>query len=364
MMAKSVCDEGDYVGWNCLRRLEKGAGMRHSWLAGIAIFAACLTGARADDSELAVRRKIESEANNALRSGNVEKLEAMASEFRVKRSRTPSGVWKLTYFYRGIESAVTADNRDDPNPGKAPLATADAWQRAYPNSPSAKYAKGAILAKRAWLIRGHGFAGSVPEAAWQPFREGMEAARVYLESVKSVASADPAWYCEMANIAKAQSWPVDRFEAFATEVLERHPYYYQALGCTAEYWSPRWGNASAKAVESFADRAVEKTRKEDGSSVFARTYWSISSNEVDPALFGTNLSAWPKVRQGFKDLIERYPDPWNINHFARFACLARDTRQFNELASRIGSTPMQEVWGSTLYQRCVAAAAEIRPGPR
>ncbi len=163
--------------------------MRRSWLAGIAIFAACLTGANAGDSELEARRKIESEANNALRLGNVEKLEAMSADFRVNRSHTPSGVWKLTFFYKCIESAVTADNRDDPNPGKASLATADAWQRAYPNSPSAKYAKGAILAKRAWLIRGRGFADSVPEAAWKPFREGLEAARVYLESVKSVASA-------------------------------------------------------------------------------------------------------------------------------------------------------------------------------
>ena len=78
--------------------------MRRSWLAGLAIFAACLTGASAGDSELEARRKIESEANHALRSGNVEKLEAMSSDFRVNRSRTLSGVWKLTFFYKGVES--------------------------------------------------------------------------------------------------------------------------------------------------------------------------------------------------------------------------------------------------------------------
>jgi hypothetical protein len=39
-------------------------------------------------------------------------------------------------------------------------------------------------------------------------------------------------------------------------------------------------------------------------------------------------------------MIDDFPDPWNINNYARFACMARDWATVEQLAGRIGDKPV------------------------
>ena len=313
----------------------------------------------AQDSETAVRDKIRLEVRSAVFAGEIDKLEAWAVEYRTKKSKTPSGLWKLALFYSGIEEAVAGlEGSKNPQTIAYLADTIDLWQKKYPDSPSAKVVKGLALQKRAWMIRGNGYANTVASEAWRPFQEGIEQARAYFESVKASASIDPGWYCEMANIVKAQHWPRKQFDVFAAELLARHPDYHQAVFCTAEYLSPRWYFESAKALEIFADKAVEATRKEEGNALYARIYWAISDGKADTQVFGENFYMWPKIRAGFNDMIVRYPDPWNINHFAKFACLLGDKEQFAKLAERIGAVPLQSAMTQGFYNQCKALAGK------
>ena len=223
----------------------------------------------------------------------------------------------------------------------------------YPKSPSAMVANGLIMQERAWMIRGHGYANTVSPEAWVAFGKAIEEVRKYFETIKGDASADPGWYCEMANIAKAQHWNRARFDNLLSELLDRHPYYYQALFCMVEYLGPSWYYENAGSIERFADQVVQKTEAEDGKSLYARIYWfMIDPPYADPSIVGENFAIWPKMKVGFEDLVSRYPDAWNLNNFAVYSCMAHDKKKTAELLTKIGNLPMISAWPEHLFGYC------------
>jgi hypothetical protein len=59
------------------------------------------------------------------------------------------------------------------------------------------------------------------------------------------------------------------------------------------------------------------------------------------------------MKKGIDDVLARYPDAWNLNNFARFACLRGDKEKTAELIRRIGPEPMMQVWQARRnYERC------------
>jgi hypothetical protein len=52
------------------------------------------------------------------------------------------------------------------------------------------------------------------------------------------------------------------------------------------------------------------------------------------------------MKKGIDDVLKRYPDQWNINNFALFACLAKDKKMAKELLDLIKEPPMLQVWKS------------------
>lgn len=307
----------------------------------------------AAQNDLLVRRALRASSAAALLAGDVAGLEAQSSTDLRERARTPSGLWKLAFFYRGIGDAVRGTIRSR---GRSAvdrlLAVADAWHRAYPASPSAEVARAVILEQRAWSIRGTTTAVRVPKRAWAPFRQAVAETRAYLESVKPQASADPGWYCVMANVALAQGWQRAEYEAFVRELLARHPYYYQGLFCAELYLLPRWYYRNARDLDAFAEQAVARTRSEDGRSVYARIYWAAIGTDPDPAVVGRDFAVWPKMKAGFDDLVARYPDAWNLNHYAMYACFAGDRRELATLMPRVERMPLPTAWPRGMYDEC------------
>lgn len=41
------------------------------------------------------------------------------------------------------------------------------------------------------------------------------------------------------------------------------------------------------------------------------------------------------METGFDDVVRAYPDYWNLNNYAKFACLADDKPKTKELTTRI-----------------------------
>lgn len=70
--------------------------------------------------------------------------------------------------------------------------------------------------------------------------------------------------------------------------------------------------------------------------VYTRIYWSASQQEFGDAVFAASSANWQNVKRGINDILTRYDEPWNLNNFARFSCLAGDRPLAADLIARIG----------------------------
>jgi hypothetical protein len=305
--------------------------------------------------ELAERRAIREAAAKAFTDSDFAKLEKFAAEYRSSKARTPSGTWKLTRFYHGVEDTIGSEFEASPGGFDKVKAKIDAWAKKYPQSPAAHIAYSALLMKHAWSIRGIGLADTVPPEAWAPFARDMRLARQSLERFKAVASVDPHWYENMLLIATAESWDRQRFDALLNEALDREPYYYDTYFSALEYLLPQW-HGDEQQIEDFAEDAAGRTAKVEGRGMYARIYWYASQRHFKSGLFAYSRVDWPKMKAGFDDVIARYPDEWNLNNYAHFACLAQDQPKMEELFKRMGSQPIPEAWEDNLYEPCKMSA--------
>ncbi len=158
-------------------------------------------------SELEVRSSIEASVQKAFLSRNYALLESEATEFRSTKARTPSGIWKLTVFYWGINKAIERETNYNPQNFDAVYSIAAGWVAAYPKSPTAHIVESRVMYNQGMAFRGRGFANEVNPAAWQPFTELVAKAKDNLEKYKAVASVDPEWYLTMLTVARLQRSP-------------------------------------------------------------------------------------------------------------------------------------------------------------
>jgi hypothetical protein len=297
------------------------------------------------ETDLEQRTAITEATRRSFLAADFAALEQAANVYRTEKSRTASGLWKLSAFYAGIDEAIDAYEKQSEQDVAfdALEKTVGDWIAKYPDSPTGHIVRSMVLTRRAWAHRGSGYASTVSDEAWPKFREYVAAARTNLEAHKVVASVDPKWYEEMLIVARAQGWDQDQFEKLLDEALDREPLHYQTYFMALEYLLPKWGG-SLDGIEEFAQGAVRKTSQLEGQGMYARIYWFASQTQFKNDIFNNSLVNWPQMRTGFEDIISRYPDPWNLNNFAYFACMARDKAKTAELLERIGTSVVRQAW--------------------
>ena len=295
-------------------------------------------------------------ARSAFGRSDFQELNERTRSYRIKKPRSASGLWLLTFYYAGLEQAIHVERRQQENPDRmyANLEKQTArWARDFPDSPAAHIVHARVLINHAWAYRGNGLAGTVDPKNWAPFLAYIAKARRYLEAHKQVAAVDPRWYEVMLIVAKAQNWERPEFERLLAEALDREPQFYQTYFSALNYLLPQW-HGSVVEIESFAQAAVKRTAATDGRGLYARIYWYASQAQFNNRLFEDSLIDWPHMRDGFEDVIKRYPDAWNLNNYAKFACLAEDKRKAHELMDRIGTDIVPEAWTpASLLAYCI-----------
>ena len=326
--------------------------MRFTMLVTIAAGALCAQASAA--TELAEREAIRATVLRLFSANDFNALEDLSASYRSTASRTPSGVWHLALFYAGLNHAI--EEAQPPSQGEAAFSEAEhkvqRWVAAYPDSPSAHIVYGMLLVARGWSYRGNEYASQVPREAWEPFRRNIALARAYLEEHKSIAAADPHWYKVMLWVAKSEAWDFVEFADLLDEALAREPLYTETYFSALEYLLPKW-HGSAFEIEAFARDAAQRTAARGGSGMYARIYWHLSLVEYENDLFTESLVDWPLMREGFEDVIAEYPVAWNVNNFARFACLARDKRKTSELFEQVKDQFVAEAWQPlSLFTEC------------
>jgi hypothetical protein len=333
----------------------------------VAMLAACGTAAMAATplDEMTERARVVSASKEAFLTENFAELESVSAGYRRDRSRTPSGLWKLGLWHGGIDQAIDmyAELPGSQNNFRRLEQIAERWLKSYPDSPGAVLTLSRIHIAHGWKIRGGKYASEVSKSAWKPFHTYIKLARQNLEERKASAAVDPAWYAQMLTIARAQSWERAEFDRLLDEALDREPQFYPNYFMALEYLLPKWGGSDVE-IDLFAREAVRRTSKIEGKGMYARIYWFASQTEFDRDLFGKSKVEWPLMKAGFEDIIARYPDAWNLNNFAKFACLAKDQSKTRMLLRKIGEKRVPQAWDSPgLWETCAAFALKALPNP-
>lgn len=311
---------------------------------------ACLVPAYA--GELEDREVIARQMSFLFVTEEFAELDRLAEVYRSAESRTDSGLWKLTLFYIGLY-VPRASGRYDAAYYEAIEEKYLRWTEQNPHSTVARIGYASTLISHAWTFRGHGPASEVPPEAWAPFREYLAKARLYLLDPGQDWRIDPQWYDVMLVLAKSEGWSPTDFSALVDEATERHPYYYEIYFKAIGYLLPKWYGDRAL-IEDFAGFAVERTREREGEGMYARIYWYVSQIQYGTELFTDTQVVWSRMAKSIDDVLVRYPDQWNINNFARFACLAGDKEKTRELVARVVGRPMSAVWDDRepFFERC------------
>jgi len=305
------------------------------------IFALLLVGA-AVAGEREERDSIGSLSGSLFAARDFLALEELAGSYRESQDRTSAGMLKLRKFYGGIDEAAPSNDPDPPDWAYA-MDTVEQWIGEYPNSPTPYVAKAHLLAHHGWAYRGTGWASTVEPEDRVRFKQLSKKAKELLVAHKSVASRDPEFYSLVASADLALGSAEAEFRSSLDEGMAAFPSYDELYFRGREYYSPRW-YGSEHAMESFIVEALRRTSDKRGREMYARLYWAAGQRTTGGYYFVGPIADWGMMRDGIRDLIGRYPDPWNVNHLAFFACVKGDLQLAEELIQMIKGPIIVSAW--------------------
>lgn len=304
--------------------------------------------------ELQERAAIVTEVARLMDANDYAGLEAMANDYRRKKSQTGSGVWKLSQFYQGISDKF--DTRDqDGDIWDARGRWMTDWLRKFPNSPTAELAGAQLRVNLAWSYRGtSGYAHKVDKERWAAFKAQNRFAGEYLAVIRKVGRKDPEWYSLALEVARKGGVSDAEYVALFDEATRRHPDYLEIHFQGVTNYLPKWGG-NAEALDALVTFSQKRVRAKDRAMLYARMYWSASQFQYGTTLFEDSKANWPRMQRGFNDMLERYPSEWNLQAYAYFACAAGDSIASQSLISRMTHPPILQVWDKqAIYEDCRA----------
>ena len=323
---------------------------------------AALAPLRPIAAEMESRDALIRAVSQLVENGGVDALDSLGVEFRDGEVRTRSGAWKLTLFYNAIED-VAARAGSDPQLARRLLETIAAWRQAYPDHTAPVLAE-AIAVTRLTIARGNApsfqpvslIPASLIPVSLIEDDDGqlvLRALLLQLETHRAELSVDPHAFVVTANVALATGAAPGTVAEIINSGIARHPGYY-ALYFTAMDQLLKYEQPGPDKINAIAEKASEATRVEEGFSLYARLMWHATSQTFGPRMIASPKVDWQRMRLGIGDVLDRYPDPWNVNNFAYLACLAGDREVTVELLAQVGGEPIGEAWHNlAVYQRCV-----------
>ena len=299
--------------------------------------------------ELAVRGNIKNTVHELFAMGDYAGLENIAGYYRSHDVRTPSGAAKLTLFYAAFHELSGGIGPNDSPAWQAFSAKIASWQGQFANQPTAFIVQAVALKSYAWSIRPRTFVREASTAGDAKFMAALRNTRAMLEQNRVIASTDPQFYALRASLSAPLGEAPDELMALTTQGRARFPDYLAIDFAGVDYFAAGDGMAApgtdeAARIEAFARGAAVDPEADDK---YARLYWHAYQVVYGNDLFRRSRADWPRMRAGFAAIQKHYPDAWNANHFALFACLAGDQAAAKSAFENLdGSEPPLTIWQS------------------
>lgn len=294
------------------------------------------------DEYLSPFNKAASESYAKLVAKDFPSLEKDAIEARRTDASISDGQPLLAAIYGGTAGCLSqgCPNVFSDEQWQQRLKLLEEWQKQFPTSVTAQIALASFDLQYAYVVRGQGIASTVSKDAWPQFRSRLKQSERSLNSLGKRARADAGWYSSMLDVGLAQHWPEGKFNRIFQSSRQKFPIYLQLYETHCAYYSPRWYGSVEQVRTCIAD-AASATEKQLGDTMYARLNWALATN----GMFNPGGQAdWPRMKAGFERLSADFPDPWNLNTFAVFACWAMDVPALYEVFEKIGPNDLEFVW--------------------
>jgi tetratricopeptide (TPR) repeat protein len=328
------------------------------------VSAAAAVARTTDDTEIRQRSALINEVQGYLRGADYKKLDALRNRLLKSQERTPSGVWKLAIFYNQLKEF----------PGRSREAgywvkmeaRAKSWEKQAPTSGAARIFHAYVLLARGLSYRGNGFYNSLPKDDVKGMLAAVEDANAVLFYAEKLLlkDKDPELFRARMSITP---WG-EHFRAMTNrnaldKAIALTPDYHELYFTAALFGHAMW-NASADEVDEIARRGAAAGGT-DAAAMYARVYWYANQDVYADKLFEdpASLVDWDRMKTGFDALVSRYPDPWNLNAYAYFACRAQDYPAMDQVLRRIGERHVFLTWGrdgERAYDACLQHSGEPR----
>jgi hypothetical protein len=312
-----------------------------------------VAAASSPTDEVAEQKPIVEAVKAAIDRSDYRALNRLETEFRLTRSSTSSGIWKLSLFHWRILTEL-GPKGDGGGCDDRSTDFFQGWLAATPGEAALHISRAAVLEAYAWCIRGGGYAGSVSREALDSFQAKVAEARGIL-TAHPTASIDPHYYAVMERIYIDQGAEKSDFKRLLDDATSREPNYHYLYFNAYRYFQPQWYGSDAE-VDELARYAAARTTKAEGLGMYARYYWfAIDCHcDIDQSI------DWPTMKRAMRDVMARYPADWNAANFARIACRMNDPNEAAAWLRNVKGDPGQ-AWGDRDEMRRCLRMAQASP---
>lgn len=320
--------------------------------------------------EEAVRVRLRNQLSDLVFEPGYRSLEQLSHKYRSSRSRTPSGLSMLTIFYSGFDNMYGPRIEENYEIVEQQLKS---YLAAFPDSPTAIVLSAELQIAKARIMRSRKDAqGNIDAFALKAGNVLIEQSVAFLEDHKDFGQTDPHWYMQMITARSLTGATSDQILALVEEGARNHPGNFQiifsGLATVLETTRPS-AHDVRNVIDDYVDRILKLVPEAERPALYARIYWYAEQKYFGYGLFQYTNADWPKMRQGFEDMLKSYPGGWNENAFAYFSCLAGDAAKLRELLPTITAyreEPPFQIWQSLeIRNACLefarSAPVEVNP---
>lgn len=293
--------------------------------------------------------------------GNYDTLERLYAKWCKGEDRFADGRWKLAWYVTAFSARFKGSANWD-----GELRDIRKWQKARPGSDAARLAEAVYWRGHAWHARGTGYSRTVSKEGWRLFAQRLE--RAY-EVLQTIGAGCAAKYPLILDTLIDAGAPESVLRPIFAEASAAYPRYHNIYFSMARRFEPKWGG-SVEDYERFAREAVEATATFEGKGMYARLYWLVDYDSGIPFARGiSDMPEWGTLRQGFNDLLERYPNSQhNLGQFLNVACRSADADLYRSLRAKLGpyagtGSTYDPIEVCDMRHRWHADAAPLKPGP-
>ncbi len=292
-------------------------------------------------------------------SSRFDDLEKRAAELRASKAIFGNGRWKIQRFYDSLECS---DEEQESMWQLHERIHLD-WIAKKPASITARVAYADFLVSYAWHARGEDVADKVTPEGWKLFRARLAAAHAGIDEARKMPEKDPYVWTVALAIALGEGPERSEYDALVEQAHASEPMFWSYDTARAFSLLPRWYGKPG----DWEHYALAASARGDGVGVETYTRIVMYLMGRYGNIFTETQASWPKTREGFEQMLKKYPESEEVVQFAAILSSFAGDREFAQpLFKRMGDTCLLNVWGSQKrfeYWRKWAAGPQGKMGP-